>query len=491
MVQPHLTRACRTSRRRCMPNVAPLHANDLRRVGRYRLTGRITGLPADGPVFLAAMANGGQVTLTLLDADWTQNGAARDRFTAEARVARRVAPFCTARILDAGLDEGQAYLVSEYVAGPSLAEFIADQGPCASSGLSALAAGTATGLTASHQAGLVHGQFGPDHVVLGVSGPRVVGFGITPPYGNATPAADMLAWANTVLFAAAGRSAADAGDLAKLAEPLRSLVARCAVPDAAGRPAAQTVLAELLGADDQAADLLAEGSRQAVRAGFRPPPGACGPGPPASGQTDRSDLVDCRDCGLRAGDRCRRPRAAESERTLGRRQVPGTGHRPAHAGRNLVGPGHAADRHLQRARQAGRGHHGRHHSLRGHLLYLRRAAQPDVRCRRRADDASGDHCRAAHLRERRGHTQARAVGRAAVQVHWRRRTDRSGQPDQALTAVSRPAPGPVRRAGHAVRQTGQGQPRASLTGLRPCRSARRPSPRPPGRSGRQRRCPSS
>jgi eukaryotic-like serine/threonine-protein kinase len=269
-----------------MPNVAPLHANDLRRVGRYRLTGRITGLPADGPVFLAAMANGGQVTLTLLDADWTQNGAARDRFTAEARVARRVAPFCTARILDAGLDEGQAYLVSEYVAGPSLAEFIADQGPCASSGLSALAAGTATGLTAIHQAGLVHGQFGPDHVVLGVSGPRVVGFGITPPYGNATPAADMLAWANTVLFAAAGRSAADAGDLAKLAEPLRSLVARCAVPDAAGRPAAQTVLAELLGADDQAADLLAEGSRQAVRAAFRPPPVPAGREPqPAARRT--------------------------------------------------------------------------------------------------------------------------------------------------------------------------------------------------------------
>jgi hypothetical protein len=253
-----------------MPNVAPLHANDPRRVGRYRLTGRINGLPADGPVFLAAMANGGQVTLTLLGGDWTQNGAARDRFTAEARVARRVAPFCTARILDAGLDEGQAYLVREYVAGPSLAEFVAAQGPRTNSGLTALAVGMVTGLAAIHEAGLVHGQFGPEHVVLGMSGPRVVGFGITPPYGNATPAADMLAWAHTVLSAATGRPAVEAGDLATLAEPLRSLVTRCAVPDPAGRPAAPSILAELLGIDDQSANLLAEGSRRAVRAAFRP-----------------------------------------------------------------------------------------------------------------------------------------------------------------------------------------------------------------------------
>ena len=48
------------------------------------------------------------------------DGAARDRFTAEARAARRVAPFCVARILDAGLEGSHAYLVTEFVAGPLL-----------------------------------------------------------------------------------------------------------------------------------------------------------------------------------------------------------------------------------------------------------------------------------------------------------------------------------------------------------------------------------
>jgi serine/threonine protein kinase len=255
-----------------MPNVAPLHANDPRRVGRYRLTGRIAALPADGSVFLAALANGNQVTLTLLDADWTQNGAAADRFTAEARAARRVAQFCTARIIDAGVEDGRAYLVREYVAGPSLTELVADEGPRTDGSLAALALGTATGLAAIHQAGLVHGQFGPEHVVLGVSGPRVVGFGITPPYGAATPAADMLAWGRTILFAATGRTEADAGDLATLAEPLRGVVARCIGQDPAGRLSARSVVLELLGHRGPPEDALAEGSRRAVRAAFRPPP---------------------------------------------------------------------------------------------------------------------------------------------------------------------------------------------------------------------------
>jgi hypothetical protein len=254
-----------------MPNVAPLHANDPRRVGRYRLTGRIAGMLGGGSVFLAATASGNKVTLTLLDAERPQNGAAADRFTAEARAARRVGPYCTARIIDAGLDHGIAYLVSEYVAGPSLAEFVAAEGPRKNSALAALAIGTATGLAAIHQAGLVHGRFGPEHVILGASGPRVAGFGITPPYGSATPAADMLAWARTILFTATGRPGAGAGDLPKLGDPLRGLVARCMGQDPSGRLSARSVVLELLGAHEPPDDPLAEGARLAIRAAFRPP----------------------------------------------------------------------------------------------------------------------------------------------------------------------------------------------------------------------------
>ena len=128
--------------------------------------------------------------------------------------------------------------------------------------LAALAIGAATGLTSIHQAGLVHGDFGPDHVVLGAEGPRVVHFSITPPYGPATPSADLLAWAQTDPV-----RRADARDVASLPEPLRNTVAACLSPDPASRPPARALVTALLGHNDPAAGLLAEGTRRARAAG--------------------------------------------------------------------------------------------------------------------------------------------------------------------------------------------------------------------------------
>jgi hypothetical protein len=249
-----------------MPLVTPLRAADPRRVGRYRLTGRIAGMPAAGPVYLARSVDGSEVTVTLLGGEWAGDSAARDRFAEEASVARRVAPFCAARILDSGLDGGQAYLVSEYVAGPSLLEVISADGVRHGAGLEALAIGAATGLAAIHQAGLVHGAFGPGHLLLSAAGPRVVEFGITPPYGAATPAADMLAWAQTVLFAATGSPPAGHGDLETLPQPMRQIAAACLSTDPAARPSARSVLRQMLGDDNPPAGLLAEGSRRSARA---------------------------------------------------------------------------------------------------------------------------------------------------------------------------------------------------------------------------------
>jgi len=153
-----------------MPHVTPLLADDPRRVGRYRLTGRIAGMhadgpahpgsvpegtagmPADGPVYLGRSPEGGEVAVRLFKVDSIGDGAERDRFAAEAKAACRVAPFCAAQILGAGFEGGHAFLVSEYVAGPSLEEFVAEEGPWEGRDLLALAIGTATGLAAIHQA---------------------------------------------------------------------------------------------------------------------------------------------------------------------------------------------------------------------------------------------------------------------------------------------------------------------------------------------------
>ncbi len=267
-----------------MPHVTPLQAGDPRRVGRYRLTGRLNGRSARNGspqrVFMGKIVDDGVVIVTLLGKERVADAAARDRFTAEARVARRVAPFCAARILDAGIEADDPYLVAEYVPGPTLTETVGREGPLPPDVLEALAIGTATGLMAIHQTGLVHGQYGPDHVVLGPDGPRLTHFGITPPYGVATPAADLLAWAGTIIFAAVGRPPAGPQDLAALPEHLREVVAACFAPDPASRPVVRAVLSRLLSGYDLSSGLLAEGTRQA-RAAARAPESSPAPRQPA------------------------------------------------------------------------------------------------------------------------------------------------------------------------------------------------------------------
>jgi hypothetical protein len=259
-----------------MPYQTQLRADDPGRVGRYSLTGRIAGIPSDDPIYLATGPDGSQVAVTILARNWARDGAARDRFAAEAAVAKRVPPFCAARLLDAGIDADVAYLVSEYVPGQSLSDVVATDGVLSGSDLDAVAIGMATGLASVHQAGLVHGHFGPEYAILPASGPlRVVEFAITPPYGPATPSADMLAWAQTVFYGAAGRPPGRLADLALLPRHLRDLVERCTNPDPGKRPTARAVVMGLIGDATPSAGVLAEGSRLASRVAVGP--GAPGP----------------------------------------------------------------------------------------------------------------------------------------------------------------------------------------------------------------------
>ena len=257
-----------------MPNVSPLRPGDPRRVGRYRLTGRVDGFAGENmarqDVFLGQRVDGEAVMAAFPGTGRRDDAAARDRFVAEARAARNIPPFCVARILDAGVEGSQPYLITEFVSGPSLAEVVHREGPLPVAELRALAIGCATGIASIHQAGLVHGQFGPDMVVVAPDGPRVVDFSITPPYGAATPAADILAWARVVGFAAAGYLPAAAADLAALPDDLRPVLAECLSPDPMARPHARALLTELLSGADLSGGLLAAGARRSRMAARAP-----------------------------------------------------------------------------------------------------------------------------------------------------------------------------------------------------------------------------
>ncbi len=267
-----------------MPSVTPLLAADPSRIGGYRLAGRLgwrpgegsrsrsgTGGPAAFVVYLGHEPDGQPVTITLLQPVTAADPAARDRFMAEAEAARDVAPFCVARVLGAGFHGDFPYLVSEHVPGPSLAEAVQAQGPPAGEVLRAIAIGSVTGLAAIHQAGLVHGHFDAHRLVLGPEGPRVVHSGVTPPYGLATPAADVHAWAHAVLFAVTGNPdpevmPARPRELRQLEPPLRELVSECLGRDPGTRPPAKVIVTRLLGHAQPPTGVIAAGSRAAAPA---------------------------------------------------------------------------------------------------------------------------------------------------------------------------------------------------------------------------------
>ena len=261
-----------------------LRDSDPREVGVYRLLGRL-GEGGQGVVFLAEGPTGSSAAVKLLPP--TTDPQVRSRFLKEVAAAQRVARFCTAQVLDAGIFERRPFIVSEYVSGPSLVEVVEQFGPRGGAALERIAVATLTALGAVHAAGMVHRDFKPGNVLLGPDGPVVIDFGLaavpgmttvfsgevaigTPSFmapeqlagTRVTAAADMWSWAVTMVFAGTGELPFKGDSLTaqayailhaephvgRLPEPLGSLVYRCLNKDASRRPSARDALGELVAA---------------------------------------------------------------------------------------------------------------------------------------------------------------------------------------------------------------------------------------------------
>ncbi|MFG3436029.1 protein kinase [Nonomuraea sp. NPDC047897] len=255
-------------------------------VGGYTLR-RVLGRGGMGVVHLATTPTGGLAAVKVIHPELARDPAFRRRFEREVAAARRVARFCTAPVLDAGIDGDTAYLVTEYVKGPDLAQAVREQGPLAGSNLDALAVGIATALSAIHGAGVIHRDLKPSNVLLSPLGPRVIDFGIAQlveagPAGQVsqvvlgtpafmapeqvrgeplTPAADVYAWGGVMVFAGTGRLPFGGGSPAEvlyrivnegpsldgLDEGMRDLVERAMAKEPGLRPSAERLLAALVG----------------------------------------------------------------------------------------------------------------------------------------------------------------------------------------------------------------------------------------------------
>ncbi|WP_345006500.1 serine/threonine-protein kinase, partial [Streptosporangium album] len=264
-----------------MPGRRPLEPGDPERIGDHLLIG-VLGEGGQGIVYRARTPTGTPVAIKVLHARTAADPGAGRRLLREAEIARRIAPFCTARVLDMGVFRGRPYIVSEYIPGIALDALVARDGPRAGSGLHRLAVATLTSLAAIHRAGVVHHDVKPGNVILGPEGPVVIDFGIsrvleqvstrsgpvgTPAYmaperferRPAGPAADVFGWAATMVFAATGHPAfrgpslpavmhaivVGEPDLDGVAEELRPLLAACLDKRPGERPGAAVVLRHL------------------------------------------------------------------------------------------------------------------------------------------------------------------------------------------------------------------------------------------------------
>jgi serine/threonine protein kinase len=271
-----------------MSGLLPLRETDPREVGAYRLLGRL-GEGGQGVVFLADGPAGNRAAVKLLPP--TTDPQVRSRFLKEVAAAQRVARFCTAQVLDAGIFERRPFIVSEYVDGPSLVEVVEQFGPRRGAALERIAVATLTALGAVHAAGMVHRDFKPANVLLGPDGPVVIDFGLatvpgmtttglsgqvaigTPAFMSpeqlaakrVTAAADMWSWGVTLAYAGTGQLPFQGESLTATAfailhsdpnvgglpDALSSLVRRCLSKDAAARPSAHEALGDLVAAGAQ------------------------------------------------------------------------------------------------------------------------------------------------------------------------------------------------------------------------------------------------
>lgn len=269
------------------PGAEELRPGDPEQVGGYRLLGRL-GEGGMGTVYLALAPTGRQVALKMVKAEFAIEDGFAARFHAEVENARRVASFCTAQVLDNGNGEdGRPYMVTEYIAGTPLSRQITQHGALEPGPLHGVALGVAAALAAIHVAGLVHRDLKPANVILSLSGPRVIDFGIaraldathsftqsgevlgSPGWWapeqvrglEITPAADVFAWGCLIAYAGNGRHPYGRGnlltmatrllnsppDLGALPAPLDDLVRRATTMDPARRPTAQDLLIALVG----------------------------------------------------------------------------------------------------------------------------------------------------------------------------------------------------------------------------------------------------
>ncbi len=129
-------------------------------------------------MFFGRSQAGRPVAVKLIYPAFANDVKFRRRFRLEVEAGRKVGGFHAAQVVDADPDAERPWMVTAFVAGPSLEQILSEGQALPLDSVRVLGAGVAEALGAIHAAGLIHRDLKPSNILLADDGPHVIDFGV-------------------------------------------------------------------------------------------------------------------------------------------------------------------------------------------------------------------------------------------------------------------------------------------------------------------------
>jgi hypothetical protein len=149
-------------------------------------------------VFFGRSRAGRPVAVKLIYPVFADDVDFRQRFRLEVEAGRKVGGFHAAQVVDADPDAERPWMVTAFIAGPSLRQVLSEYQTLPIDSVRVLGAGVAEALGAIHAAGLIHRDLKPSNILLAEDGPHVIDFGVA----RAIDASDVTRRSGTAGFMA-------------------------------------------------------------------------------------------------------------------------------------------------------------------------------------------------------------------------------------------------------------------------------------------------
>lgn len=207
-------------------NIRPLHGDDPREFGGWKLEGLI-GEGGFSRIFLGSK-DGQLAALKMLKKDFLNVDEVFSRFAQEIANLKSLDHPNIAKYIEHDISTQVPYLATQYISGPTLKEFVEASGPLGGPEWLELASSLASTLDFCHSMKVIHKDVSPSNIVIGKHGPVFIDFGLSRLVGDPdkstvgratgtfpfmapenwgsdrTPAMDAFSLAGTLVFAGSG-----------------------------------------------------------------------------------------------------------------------------------------------------------------------------------------------------------------------------------------------------------------------------------------------